>query len=144
MYLLHAINSDRQHNCWMSSDRLQYILEGKRKFCNRVNLGTLPCTRITYCRIIMYYGLELKFFISFIWVPCTVSRRLIGCCMSWADGALWINSMQTFRRFDSTRGRTFSEAFVVSLTSAYYEIFRSLWSSTKCTQNVWMFNHFRL
>jgi len=25
MYLLHAINSDRQHNCWMSSDRLQYI-----------------------------------------------------------------------------------------------------------------------
>ena len=30
MYILHAINSDRQHNCWMSSDRLQYILgEGK-------------------------------------------------------------------------------------------------------------------
>ena len=26
--MLHAINSDRQHNCWMSSDRLQYILGG--------------------------------------------------------------------------------------------------------------------
>jgi hypothetical protein len=26
MYLVHVINSDRQHNCWMSSDRLQYIL----------------------------------------------------------------------------------------------------------------------
>jgi len=23
MHLLHAINSVRQHNCWMSSDRLQ-------------------------------------------------------------------------------------------------------------------------
>jgi hypothetical protein len=23
MYVLHTVNSDRQHNCWMSSDRLQ-------------------------------------------------------------------------------------------------------------------------
>jgi hypothetical protein len=32
MYLLRAINGDRQHNCWMSSDRLQYInREGGKK-----------------------------------------------------------------------------------------------------------------
>jgi hypothetical protein len=34
MYLVHAINSDRQHNCCMSSDRLQYInWEGGKKSC---------------------------------------------------------------------------------------------------------------
>ena len=31
MYLLHAINSDRQQNCLMFSDRLQYILGGGKK-----------------------------------------------------------------------------------------------------------------
>ena len=30
MYLLHVINSDRQHNCWMSSDWLQYVLLGEK------------------------------------------------------------------------------------------------------------------
>jgi hypothetical protein len=33
MYLLHAINSGRQHNCGMSSERLQYTrILGEKKY----------------------------------------------------------------------------------------------------------------
>jgi hypothetical protein len=35
MYLLHAINCDRQHNCWMSSDSLQCKSEGEGHAHNR-------------------------------------------------------------------------------------------------------------
>jgi len=38
MYLVQAINSDRQHNCWMSAERLQYVLGGKKS--NPVNAET--------------------------------------------------------------------------------------------------------